>query len=315
MWKKKEVLEDTSPDMQKMIARSMGLVPLSSQKSLKRPSSSDENLMEFKRTKIIDCSKYPSSSESLEKALITPPLENRVYDASNNLAPANSLDRGAFGDEEEVNDPQMASEYIGEIFAYLRDLEMEYLPSNCYIKNQKELTWEMRTKIVDWLYYVHYLFRLQHETFHLATHLLDRFLSMRSVSRTRLQLVALTALFIASKFKEIMTPCVDQYLLVCSGEYTREEFLQAERYMLNVFKFVISYPNPLCFLRKISKADGYDENTRAVAKFFLDTSFLVAECVGCPPSLTTSASMWLARHAIGMQPWVIISCTHAASED
>jgi G2/mitotic-specific cyclin 2 len=64
------------------------------------------------------------------------------------------------------------------------------MPNEYYIDQQKELTWKMRSILLDWLVEVHTKFRLLPETLFLTANLIDRFLSIRSVSISKLQLVA-----------------------------------------------------------------------------------------------------------------------------
>ena len=52
---------------------------------------------------------------------------------------------------EEFFDPSMVAEYANEIFEYMRKIETGILPDPNYMANQKELTWKMRTILVDWL--------------------------------------------------------------------------------------------------------------------------------------------------------------------
>ena len=78
--------------------------------------------------------------------------------------------------------------------------------------NQKELKWKMRAILVDWIIEVHTKFRLLPETLFLAVNIIDRFLSLRVVSLVKLQLVGVTALFIASKFEEVMSPSIQSFL-------------------------------------------------------------------------------------------------------
>jgi hypothetical protein len=60
----------------------------------------------------------------------------------------------------------------------------------------------MRAILVDWLVEVVNKYRQQPETLHLAVSIMDRYLMKRMVARTRLQLVGVTALLIASKFEQ-----------------------------------------------------------------------------------------------------------------
>lgn len=125
----------------------------------------------------------------------------------------------------------------------------------------------MRGVLVDWLIDIHSKFRLVPETLFLAQNLVDRFLTLRTISLNKLQLVGLTAMFIAAKYEEVLCPSVRNFLYLAEGGYTDEEILKAERYMLKVLKFNLSYASPMNFLRRISKADDYDIQTRTVAKF------------------------------------------------
>jgi hypothetical protein len=68
---------------------------------------------------------------------------------------------------------------------------------------QTTLTVTMRAILVDWLVEVHMKFRLVPETLYLCINILDRYLSIVDVERSKLQLVGVTALFIACKYEEI----------------------------------------------------------------------------------------------------------------
>ncbi|KAJ7877695.1 cyclin-like protein [Mycena olivaceomarginata] len=85
-----------------------------------------------------------------------------------------------------------------------------------YMDSQPNLTWEMRTVLNAWLIQVHTRFRLLPETLFLCTNLVDRFLSTRSILRSKLQLVGMACLclLIASKFEETISPAVANFILL-----------------------------------------------------------------------------------------------------
>jgi G2/mitotic-specific cyclin 1/2 len=64
----------------------------------------------------------------------------------------------------------------------------------------------MRTTLIDWLLQVHVRYHMLPETLWIAVNLVDRFLSVRVVSLVKLQLVGVTAMFIAAKYEEILAP-------------------------------------------------------------------------------------------------------------
>lgn len=58
----------------------------------------------------------------------------------------------------------------------------------------------MRAILLDWLIEVCEVYKLHRETYYLAVDYLDRFLSTNSkISKTRLQLIGITCLFVAAK--------------------------------------------------------------------------------------------------------------------
>ena len=206
-------------------------------------------------------------------------------------------------DADDMEDPLMVSEYVVEIFNYLREQELLTLPTPDYMDNQKDLHWKMRGILVDWLVEVHQKFRLLPETLFLAVNIIDRFLSLRVCSLPKLQLVGITALFIASKYEEVMCPSIQNFIYMADGGYTDDEILKAEQYVLQVLDFNLSFPNPMNFLRRVSKADQYDIQVRTVAKYLLEISLVDHRFLVYPPSLVAAAGMYFARYMLDRGCW------------
>jgi G2/mitotic-specific cyclin 2 len=107
-----------------------------------------------------------------------------------------------------------------------------------YMDGQSEIQWDMRRTLVDWLLQVHLRYHMLPETLWIAVNIVDRFLSKRVVSLVKLQLVGLTAMFIAAKYEEIMAPSVDEFVYMAEQGYSREEILKGERIILTVSCYV-----------------------------------------------------------------------------
>ncbi|KAI0711392.1 cyclin-like protein [Earliella scabrosa] len=206
-------------------------------------------------------------------------------------------------DAEDGDDPLMVSEYVVEIFHYLKEVEQTTMPNPHYMANQKDLAWKMRGILTDWLIQVHSRFRLLPETLFLCINIIDRFLSARVVSLAKLQLVGITCMFIAAKVEEIVAPSARNFLYCADSSYTEGEILQAERYVLKTIDWNLSYPNPIHFLRRISKADDYNVQVRTVGKYLLEIQCLEWRLIAAPPSLLAAASIWLARLILGFPDW------------
>ncbi|KAJ4990048.1 cyclin [Stagonosporopsis vannaccii] len=206
-------------------------------------------------------------------------------------------------DKEDIDDPLMVSEYVVEIFEYLKELEIATMANPDYMDSQNELEWKMRGILVDWLLEVHTRFRLLPETLFLAVNIIDRFLSTKIVQLDRLQLVGVTAMFIASKYEEVLSPHVQNFRHVADDGFTEEEILSAERFVLSALNYDLSYPNPMNFLRRISKADNYDIQTRTLGKYLLEIGCLDHRFLAHPPSQVAAAAMYLARLVLERGPW------------
>ncbi|KAF5851268.1 hypothetical protein GGP41_004078 [Bipolaris sorokiniana] len=213
------------------------------------------------------------------------------------------VEKSSRADKEDVDDPLMVSEYVVEIFEYLKELEIATMANPDYMESQTELEWKMRGILIDWLLEVHTRFRLLPETLFLAVNIIDRFLSTKIVQLDRLQLVGVTAMFIASKYEEVLSPHVQNFRHVADDGFTEEEILSAERFVLAALNYDLSYPNPMNFLRRISKADNYDIQTRTLGKYLLEIGCLDHRFLAHPPSQVAAAAMYLARLVLERGPW------------
>lgn len=182
--------------------------------------------------------------------------------------------------------------------------QLKMLPNAHYMDNQAEIQWSMRSVLMDWLVQVHNRFSLLPETLFLCVNCIDRFLSCKIVSLGKLQLVGATAIFIAAKYEEINCPSIQEIVYMVDGGYTVEEILKAERFMLSMLGFELGWPGPMSFLRRISKADDYDDETRTLAKYFLEVTIMDERFVSSPPSFTAAGAHCLARLMLRKGDWV-----------
>lgn len=208
--------------------------------------------------------------------------------------------RETFHDEIDPEDTTMVSEYADEIFEYMQELEEDCMPKPDYMNGQSEINWQMRQTLVDWLLQVHLRYHMMPETLWIAVNLVDRFLSHRVVSLLKLQLVGVTAMFIASKYEEIMAPSVEEFVFMTENGYSKEEILKGERIMLQTLQFQISqYCSPYSWMRKISKADDYDIQTRTLSKFLTEVTLLDYRFLRVKPSMVAAIGMYTARKMLG----------------
>ncbi|KAG5651640.1 hypothetical protein H0H81_007983 [Sphagnurus paluster] len=206
-------------------------------------------------------------------------------------------------DADDWDDPVMVSEYVVDVCIYLKEIEKQTCPNPEYMDTHPELDWEKRGILVDWVLQVHARFNLLQETLFLFTNILDRFLSSRPISLSKLQLVGITAFFIAAKYEETYAPSVSEIAYLADGQYAVEEILKAERYILKTLDWDLRYPGPMGWLRRGSKADECDTKARTVGKYLIEIGCLEWRLVGTVPSLLAAAALWLARLVLGREVW------------
>eukprot|EP01117_Protostelium_nocturnum_P017258 TRINITY_DN7000_c0_g1_i1.p1 TRINITY_DN7000_c0_g1~~TRINITY_DN7000_c0_g1_i1.p1 ORF type:complete len:485 (-),score=150.89 TRINITY_DN7000_c0_g1_i1:51-1505(-) len=207
-----------------------------------------------------------------------------------------SLPRGVLDiDEGDVSDPLFVVEYIGEIFSHLRSKEDSVRVDPNYMDRQGEITRRHRTIMIDWMAEVIVKFSLLSETMFLAVHIIDRFLQLKNVSKSKFQLVGIAAMLIASKFEEIYTPKADDFIYIAANAYTREELLKMEKMILINLDFNLNVPSPLHFLRRYSKAAHSDSVVHTLSKYYIELTTLEYSFLEYTPSQIAAASVYLAR--------------------
>lgn len=90
-----------------------------------------------------------------------------------------------------------------ETYTFFLKRELDYMAdANYFDKYQKHLSWSMRTILLDWMMEVSAEFSMKRETFHYSCNFTDRYLSkVHHINKGDLQLVGVTALYIASKME------------------------------------------------------------------------------------------------------------------
>ncbi|KAI9917547.1 hypothetical protein PsorP6_012347 [Peronosclerospora sorghi] len=144
--------------------------------------------------------------------------------------------------------PGSLDDYACSIYENLRAREHRYHVTEDIFAEQHTIRPKMRAVLVDWLIEVHQRFELETQTLHLTVNYVDRYLAQSSVTSQRFQLVGVAALLIASKFEEIYPCDMDDLLYICERSYTKEDLINCERDLLNVFKFNLAVPSISSFL-------------------------------------------------------------------
>ncbi|XP_072038247.1 G2/mitotic-specific cyclin-B-like [Amphiura filiformis] len=200
-------------------------------------------------------------------------------------------------DKNDHDNPQLCSIYVNDIYKYLRHLEFEFKVRADYM-NEQEINARMRTILVDWLVQVHLRFHLLQETLFLTVQLIDRYLQVQSVSKSKLQLVGVTAMFIAAKYEEMYPPEINDFVYITDNAYSKSQIRTMEMHMLESLHFALGKPLCLHFLRRNSKAGGADAQKHTLAKYLMELTLPEYDFVQYDPSEIAAAALNLAMQLL-----------------
>lgn len=216
-------------------------------------------------------------------------------------------------------------EYASDIFSYLREAEVRFHPNPQYMKKQPDITDAMRCILIDWLVEVAEEFKLDQQTLYMSISIVDRFLSNMSILRSKLQLLGATAMYIASKFEEILPPELADFTYITDDTYTKSQIVRMERLVLKILDFNLAAPTAHTFVLRYLKASEVDlsstkpnqglflsgENTGVMSQAISALSMYLCELalqdadpyLKYHPSVIAASAVCLARHSTGQTAW------------
>nr|XP_044995801.1 G2/mitotic-specific cyclin-B3-like [Jaculus jaculus] len=204
--------------------------------------------------------------------------------------------------ELEVHDPLFNSVYTKEIFSYLKERE-EKLILQKYMHRQTELSAYMRAILVDWLVEVQMNLEMSHETLYLAVKLVDHYLMKVFCTKSSLQLLGSTALWIAAKFEDPHRPCLNTFLYICAYKYQKHEMLAMEGRILKALNFDINIPIAYNFLRLYALHLHASMRTLTLSRFICEMTLQEYDYIQEKPSKLSAACFLLALYMKNLKHW------------
>ena len=180
--------------------------------------------------------------------------------------------------------------------------------SPSYMSKQTDINAKMRAILIDWLVEVHLKFKLMPETLYLTVNLIDRYLEKEQIMRNKLQLVGVTAMFIASKYEEIYAPECRDFVYISDKAYTRDEILRMEGQLLAKLNFQLTTPNAFVFVKRFAKVAGIATTPRSttelLANYLVELTLQDYKMLKYLPSTICASAIYLALKTKGRTPWV-----------
>ena len=210
---------------------------------------------------------------------------------NNNIIPQKSIKR--------IN-VQEVDEYFNDIISELFKKEENYLPDPNYMSKQSDINHKMRAILIDWLIDVHLKYKLVPQTLYIAVNLIDRYLSKNETDRTKLQLVGVTAMFIACKYEEIYPPELKDFVYITDDAYVKSDVLYMEYKILKTLNFDITFPTQWSFLDIYRKKLDLNEKAYKLAWFLMELCLIDYKCLKFKMSILAASSILIACKSLGI---------------
>ncbi|CAI8599295.1 unnamed protein product [Vicia faba] len=243
-----------------------------------------------------------------------PNLNKSPLTSTISLLPNSNLDKPVCNKSNAKREHQQIIEpYVSDISDYLRTIEVKRRPAVDYMDNvQRCITTNMRGTLVDWLVEVADEYELLPETLHLAVSYIDRFLSIQSVNRSKVQLIGVSAMLIASKYEEITPPKAVDFCQITDNTYALQEVLEMEALILKSLNYEMGSPNVTTFLKRVVAIVSENRKTsnlqfEYLCNYLADLSLLDYECIKFLPSVVAASVIFLAKFILRprVHPWTL----------
>ena len=202
--------------------------------------------------------------------------------------------------KEKKIDVQNADEYFDDICHELFSNEDKYLVDPKYMSNQSDINHRMRAILIDWLIDVHLKYKLVPQTMYIAVNLIDRYLEKNETNRAKLQLVGVTAMFIACKYEEIYPPDLKDFVYITDGAYVKQDVLDMEYKMLKSLEFNITFPTQWSIFEIYKKKLDLDDKTFKLAWFLMELCLIDYKTLKFKMSVLAASAILIAIKTLGI---------------
>ena len=197
---------------------------------------------------------------------------------------------------DKIKNPQIPKDYLNIIYYNLLTEEQKGIKPMVlynYMTDQNEINEQMRSILIDWLIDVHHKFQFRDETLFMTVLIIDRFCTIRQISRIKLQLLGVTAMMIACKHEEIELPKIEDFIFITDKAYTKEEIIKLENDILIALNFELMYPSPIKFFEYLSVNFNFDKKAHFMGKYLMESFLLDIKYVKYKASVISCACAYI----------------------
>ncbi|XP_014281649.1 G2/mitotic-specific cyclin-B2 [Halyomorpha halys] len=225
-----------------------------------------------------------------KRSIITKKAPNKKVESNNEINKSPQITR-----RRRLSSLFRVSEYANDIYKYLQRIEDKY-PINSSAWMEIKLGENTRFALVDWLVEINEHFQFIHETFQLCISIIDRYIQEDKCldKKKDLQLIALAAVFIASKYEEIIPLEINDLLYVCDSSSSTEEILKMEMKIATEMQYSFGRPVPAQFIRRYCNVARATRVEQSCAFYLTDVALMSHKLCYLKPSIIAASAMYIA---------------------
>ncbi|MCQ2815883.1 MAG: hypothetical protein MJ252_01330 [archaeon] len=144
---------------------------------------------------------------------------------------------------------------------------------------QTDISFKMRSILIDWIINVHSVAPKNQNTLFMAINIIDRYLSQRQILMSKFQLLGVAALFISDKYEEIFPFHIKDYVEFTAFAFERNDIIQMEHEILTLLDFQLNLPYANYFFSILTILFKIESKFELLGKFFLEAYLLNQNCL------------------------------------
>uniref|UniRef100_A0A1A8M6Y2 Cyclin E2 n=2 Tax=Nothobranchius pienaari TaxID=704102 RepID=A0A1A8M6Y2_9TELE len=162
-----------------------------------------------------------------------------------------------------------------DVWIKMLNKELKYVHDKSYLQRHPKLQPKMRAILLDWLLEVSEVYSLHRQTAYLAQDYFDRYmLTQENVSKDLLQLIGITALFIASKIEEIYPPKIYEFAYVTDGACDMWDIQRTELQILKTLDWNLCPETPISWLKLYAQVEAQKDGENFLEPQFCQETYI-----------------------------------------
>ncbi|KAM4600539.1 G1/S-specific cyclin-E2 [Polymixia lowei] len=162
-----------------------------------------------------------------------------------------------------------------DVWIKMLNKELKYVHDKSYLQRHPKMQAKMRAILLDWLLEVSEVYCLHRQTAYLAQDYFDRFmLTQDHINKEYLQLIGITALFIASKIEEIYPPKIQEFAYVTDGACDQWDIQRIELVILKALDWNLCPETPISWLKLYAQVEAQQDGDRFLVPQFSQEKYI-----------------------------------------